>query len=41
MCWLPDRLPPRRLAVNSSIAVRMTVQMTVQALRLSALMQRY
>ncbi|CDJ54033.1 DNA repair protein, putative [Eimeria brunetti] len=40
VCWLPDRMPPRRLAVNSTLSVHMTVHATLQALRLSALRQR-
>ncbi|CDI75044.1 DNA repair protein, putative [Eimeria praecox] len=40
VCWLPDRMPPRRLAVNSTLSVRLTVHVALQALRLSALRQR-
>lgn len=38
--WLPNRLPPRRLAVNSTLSVRLAVHVTLQALRLSALRQK-
>ncbi|KAL8275788.1 hypothetical protein Esti_000351 [Eimeria stiedai] len=37
--WLPDKLPPRRLIINSSLSVRMAISVTLQALRLSALKQ--
>ncbi|CDJ36054.1 DNA repair protein, putative [Eimeria mitis] len=40
VCWMPDRMPPRRLVVNSTLSVRMTTHVTLQALRLSALRQR-
>ncbi|KAL8429838.1 hypothetical protein ACSSS7_006286 [Eimeria intestinalis] len=37
--WLPEKLPPRRLTINSSLSFRMAIDVTIQALRLSALRQ--
>ncbi|KAL8439922.1 hypothetical protein Efla_004847 [Eimeria flavescens] len=39
LSWLPDKLPPRRLTINSSLSVRMAINVELQALRLSALRQ--